>query len=81
MKVATGSGSTIEVPIAIKCNMYAIGTEELRLLIESGISGKASSYLRKMKWKTGEISTAAWILGTDYAARDKKLYEKLGRNH
>ena len=80
MKVATGSGNTIEVPIAIKCNMYAIGTEELRLLIESGISGKASSYLRKMKWKTGEISTAAWILGTDYAARDKKLYEKLGRN-
>ena len=80
MKVATGSGNTIEVPIAIKCNMYAIGTEELRLLIESGISGKASSYLRKMKWKTGEISTAAWILGTDYATRDKKLYEKLGRN-
>ena len=33
-----------------------------------------------MKWRSGEISTIAWIFGTDLAERDKKLYSKLGRN-
>lgn len=80
LNVTTAAGSSIRVPIAIKCNMYAIGTEELRLLIESGISGKATSFLRRMKWRSGEISTLAWIFGTDLAERDKKLYSKLGRN-
>lgn len=79
MEVAAGQ-TKVQVPIAVKCNMYPIGTEELRLLIESGISGKTSSFLRKMKWRSGEISTLAWIFGTDLAERDKKLYEKLGRN-
>lgn len=80
LNVTTAAGSSIKVPLAIKCNMYAIGTEELRLLIESGISGKATSFLRRMKWRSGEISTLAWIFGTDLAERDKKLYAKLGRN-
>ena len=80
LNVSTAAGTNIKVPLAIKCNMYAIGTEELRLLIESGISGKATSFLRKMKWRSGEISTLAWIFGTDLAERDKKLYAKLGRN-
>ena len=80
LNVSTAAGANIKVPLAIKCNMYAIGTEELRLLIESGISGKATSFLRRMKWRSGEISTLAWIFGTDLAERDKKLYAKLGRN-
>ena len=80
LNVSTAAGTNIKVPLAIKCNMYAIGTEELRLLIESGISGKATSFLRRMKWRSGEISTLAWIFGTDLAERDKKLYAKLGRN-
>ena len=80
LNVTTAAGSSIKVPLAIKCNMYAVGTEELRLLIESGISGKATSFLRRMKWRSGEISTLAWIFGTDLAERDKKLYAKLGRN-
>lgn len=80
LNVSTAAGANIKVPLAIKCNMYAVGTEELRLLIESGISGKATSFLRRMKWRSGEISTLAWIFGTDLAERDKKLYAKLGRN-
>lgn len=80
LNVSTAAGTNVKVPLAIKCNMYAIGTEELRLLIESGISGKATSFLRRMKWRSGEISTLAWIFGTDLAERDKKLYAKLGRN-
>lgn len=80
LNVDTAAGTKIKVPLAIKCNMYAVGTEELRLLIESGISGKATSFLRRMKWRSGEISTLAWIFGTDLAERDKKLYAKLGRN-
>ena len=74
------NNNEINVPIAVKCNAYPIGSEELRLLIESGISGKASSYLRKIKWRSGEISTLDYIFNTDIANRDKKLYEKLGRN-
>lgn len=79
MKVNVGR-STVDIPIAIKANAYPVGSEELRLLIESGISGKAASFLRKMKWKSGEISTMSYIFNTDIAERDKKLYEKLGRN-
>ena len=37
-------------------------------------------YLRKIKWRSGEISTLAWIFNTDIAEKNKKLYEKLGRN-
>ena len=74
------NGGTVAVPLAIKCNIYPIGTEETRLLIESGISGKMLDFMRKVKWRSGEISTLAWIFNTDIAEKSKKLYEKLGRN-
>ena len=79
MKV-TVNYKSYNIPIAVKCNVYPIGSEELRLLIESGISGKPSTMLRKIKWRSGEISTLDYIFNTDIAKRDKKLYEKLGRN-
>lgn len=79
MKV-TVNYKSYNIPIAVKCNIYPVGSEELRLLIESGISGKPSTMLRKIKWRSGEISTLDYIFNTDIAKRDKKLYEKLGRN-
>ena len=79
MKINTGSG-IVSIPLAIKCNLYPIGTEEMRLLIESGISGKMFDYIRRIKWRSGEISTLAWIFNTDISKRSKTLYEKLGRN-
>jgi len=79
MKV-NAHGKSFDIPIAIKCNMYPMGSEETRLLIESGISGKMFDYLRKIKWRSGEISTLAWIFNTDIAEKSRKLYEKLGRN-
>lgn len=79
MKI-TVNYKSYSIPIAVKCNVYPIGSEELRLLIESGISGKPSTMLRKIKWRSGEISTLDYIFNTDIAKRDKKLYEKLGRN-
>lgn len=79
MKV-TVNYKSYNIPIAVKCNVYPIGSEELRLLIESGISGKPSTMLRKIKWRSGEISTLDYIFNTDIAKRDRKLYEKLGRN-
>ena len=80
MKITTTDRSTVTIPIAIKANCYGIKTNELRLLIESGISGKPADILRKAKWRSGEISTMMYIFGTDYAERDKKLYAELGRN-
>lgn len=79
MNVSTGK-ETVSIPIAIKCNLYPIGSEEMRLLIESVLSSKSSNFIRKMQWKSGEISTLAWIFGTDIAEKNKKLYDKLGRN-
>lgn len=79
MKVNTGTGNVV-IPLAIKCNLYPIGTEEMRLLIESGISGKMFDYIRRIKWRSGEISTLAWIFNTDISKRSKELYDKLGRN-
>lgn len=73
-------GTTISIPLAVKCNVYPMGSEETRLLIESGISGKMFDYLRKIKWRSGEISTLAWIFNTDIAEKSKTLYAKLGRN-
>ena len=79
MKVNAG-GATVDIPLAVKCNIYPMGTEETRLLIESGISGKMFDYLRKVKWRSGEISTLAWIFNTDIASKNRDLYAKLGRN-
>lgn len=70
----------VSIPIAVKCNLYPIGTEETRLFIESNLSGKMSDFMRKVKWKSGEISTLAFIFNTDIAKQNRKLYEKLGRN-
>lgn len=80
MKITTSDRSTVTIPIAIKANCYGIKTNELRLLIESGISGKPADILRKAKWRSGEITTMAYIFGTDFAERDKQLYKELGRN-
>lgn len=79
MNVSTGRDK-VAIPIAIKCNLYPIGSEEMRLLIESILSSKSTNFIRKMQWKSGEISTLAWIFGTDIAEKNKKLYDKLGRN-
>lgn len=74
------NGNKVSIPIAVKCNSYPVGSEELRLLIESGIAGKPSQFLRKLKWRSGEISTLDYIFNLDIAKRDKKMYAKLGRN-
>ena len=74
------NGNRVSIPIAVKCNSYPVGSEELRLLIESGIAGKPSQFLRKLKWRSGEISTLDYIFNLDIAKRDKKMYAKLGRN-
>lgn len=82
MNVTTGPNKSdmIAIPIAVKCNIYPIGTEETRLFIESNLSGKMSDFLRKVKWRSGEISTLAFIFNTDIAKQNRKLYDKLGRN-
>ena len=74
------NGHSVSIPIAVKCNSYPVGSEELRLLIESGIAGKPSQFLRKLKWRSGEIGTLDYLFNLDIAKRDKKLYAKLGRN-
>ena len=82
MEINLGGGkdNKINIPLAIKCNVYPMGSDETRLLVESGISGKMFDYLRKIKWRSGEISTLAWIFNTDIAAKSRELYAKLGRN-
>ena len=74
------NGNKVSIPIAVKCNAYPVGSEELRLVIESGVAGKPSQFLRKLKWKSGEIGTLDYIFNLDIAKRDKKMYAKLGRN-
>ena len=74
------NGNKVSIPIAVKCNAYPVGSEELRLVIESGIAGKPSQFLRKLKWKSGEIGALDYFFGLDIAKRDKKMYAKLGRN-
>lgn len=70
----------VNIPIAIKANLSAIGQDELRALLESGIE-KALPSLRYVKAKTGEISIIKdLLLEMDKAERDKMLYNKLGRN-
>ena len=80
IKLNTGSKESVSIPIAIKCNLYAVTTDEMRGIIEAGLSGKPMSYLRYIKWRSGEISTLAWLFNTDSSERDKKLYASLGRN-
>lgn len=80
MTLELSDGSKCIIPIAIKANCTGIGSEELRLLLESAMEGKPWNYLRFVKWRTGEISTMAWIFGTDLADRDAKIYKKLGHN-
>ena len=80
INVGGGKDNKINIPLAIKCNVYPMGSDETRLLVESGISGKMFDYLRKIKWRSGEISTLAWIFNTDIAAKSRELYAKLGRN-
>jgi hypothetical protein len=74
------SGGTVTVPVAVKANPIAIGSEEMKMFIESTLSGRSFKFIRYFKWKSGEISTQEYLLGTDIAKRDKKLYESLGRN-
>jgi hypothetical protein len=74
------SGGTITVPIAIKANPTVIGSEEMVMFIESTLAGRVYHFMRYFKWKSGEISTAQYLLGTDIAERDRKLYQSLGRN-
>jgi hypothetical protein len=73
-------GGTVTVPVAVKANPIAIGSEEMKMFIESTLSGRSFKFIRYFKWKSGEISTQEYLLGTDIAERDKKLYESLGRN-
>jgi hypothetical protein len=73
-------GSDLTVPIAVKANPQGIGTEEMEMFIESIISGRSYKFIRFFKWKSGEISTQEYLLGTDIADRDRKLYQSLGRN-
>lgn len=69
-----------EIPLAVKANLYGIAAEEIKSIIESALSGKAYSFLRFVKWRSGEISTLAWLFNTDLAEKDKKLYKSLGKN-
>jgi hypothetical protein len=52
----------------------------MKMFIESTLSGRSYKFIRYFKWKSGEISTQEYILGTDLAERDRKLYKSLGRN-
>ena len=81
MKVRTGNGE-VNIPIAVKCNVYPITSEDMRLIIESSISTSITgqNLLRNIKWKSGEISTLAYIFKTDENERNAKLYKNLGRN-
>jgi hypothetical protein len=74
------NSGTITIPIAIKANPIGIGQEETRLFLDSALAGRSYKFMRWAKWKSGEISTLEYILGTDIAERDKKLYKSLGRN-
>jgi hypothetical protein len=68
------------VPIAIKANLSAIGTDELRMVLERGIEGSLPS-LRYIKAMTGEIAVLKdWIFEIDKARNDKILYKQLGRH-
>lgn len=80
MKVGKGKDGAIDIPLAIKTNLYGIGTEEIRGLIEGALNGKAYNILRFIKWRTGELSTLAWLFNTDVSEKDKKIYKNLGRN-
>jgi hypothetical protein len=74
------NGGDVVVPIAVKATPQAIGSEEMKMFIESILSGRSYKFLRYSKWKSGEISTLEYLVGTDIAERDKKLYKSLGRN-
>jgi hypothetical protein len=74
-----GSGEVV-VPVAVKASPQAIGSEEMKMFIESVLSGRSFKFIRYFKWKSGEINTLEYLLGTDIAKRDKKLYQSLGRN-
>jgi hypothetical protein len=74
------NGGDIVVPVAVKANPQAMGSEEMKMFIESVLSGRSYKFIRYFKWKSGEISTLEYILGTDIAKRDQTLYKSLGRN-
>jgi hypothetical protein len=74
------NGENLTVPIVIKANPRGVGTEEMKLFIESVLAGRAFNWLRNYKWRSGEISTTEYLFGTDLAENDKKLYKSLGRN-
>jgi hypothetical protein len=73
-------GGSIIVPIAVKATPTSIGSEEMKMFIESVLAGRSFKFIRYFKWKSGEISTLEYIFGLDVAKRDKKLYQSLGRN-
>jgi hypothetical protein len=73
-------GEPVTVPIVIRANPIAIGSEEIKLFLESVLAGRTYHFMRYFKWKSGEISTMEYLLGTDLAKRDKQLYKSLGRN-
>ena len=81
MNVKTRSGD-VKIPIAVKCNMYPITSEDMRLVVESGITSGVThtNVLRSIKHKSGEISTLAWLFKTDENERNAKLYASLGKN-
>lgn len=83
VNLAVGSANdkdAVKIPLAIKANMYGITSQEIKVMIESSLKGKAFNFLRFVKWRSGEISTLAWLFNTDIAENDKKLYKSLGRN-
>lgn len=75
-------GGQVKIPIAVKCNMYPITSEDMRLVVESGITSGVThtNVLRQIKHKSGEISTLAWLFKTDENERNAKLYASLGKN-
>ena len=73
-------GTNIRIPIAIKANMHPVKSDEIRMILESGIEGKLPS-LRITKALTGEISLIRdLLLQMDKAERDKHLYKTMGRH-
>lgn len=81
MHVNTRNGD-VKIPIAVKCNMYPITSEDMRLVVESGITSGVThtNVLRSIKHKSGEISTLAWLFKTDENKHNAKLYASLGKN-
>ena len=79
MSIMTPNGKVV-IPLAIKANAYGLREDEMRLMLECVVEGKVMPEIRKLKWKTGEITTLNYYFGTDIVEKEKRLYSSIGRH-